>query len=62
VKAIPFVLRGMQSSEITREMTHRDMLTSEEPLAAVVATSDQGYVLARDSRLTRVAPETTDDR
>lgn len=59
---MPFVLRAMQVSRGADEVGARDVPTSEEPLPAVMEISAQGHLLARDTRLTKVAPETTDDK
>ena len=40
----------------------RDSVTAEDPLPLIVETRASGCALVRDTRITRVAPETTDDK
>lgn len=58
---LPFVLRAIKTTDVRDAIAYRDVPTSEEPLPATVEITDVGFVLARDTRVTRVAPETTDD-
>lgn len=58
---LPFVLLNSEPSPETKEGPGRDVPTSEDPLPAVVETDGDGFILARETRITEVKRETTDD-
>jgi hypothetical protein len=58
---LPFVFRGARSYGGTNDSRARDLLTGEDPLPAKLEMKEGCLILARDTRVTRMAPETTDD-
>jgi hypothetical protein len=58
---LPFVLHAAQLNPARGETPGRDVPTSEDPLPAALEIDAGGYVLARETRLTQVRHETTDD-
>ena len=59
--AVPITLMQALDGKGRRILGDGDGPTMEDPLAAVVETSSRGHALARDTRLTEVGRETTDD-
>jgi hypothetical protein len=58
---LPLLLRHARRDIDSKESRARDFVTGEDPLPAKVQMEEQGIVLSRDTRITKVAPETTDD-
>lgn len=59
---LPLVLTGARMSSENDGFFRKDVQVCEDPLPAIVETTKTGYSLPRDSRFTRVAGETNDDR
>lgn len=59
--AVPITLMLALDGTSRRILGDRDGPTMDDPLPAVVETSLSGHALARDTRLTEVGRETTDD-
>ena len=61
MSSLPLILRAAKLREPTNSAFTIDTPTSEEPLAATLETGPSGYILARETKLTEVGRETTDD-
>lgn len=61
MSTIPFILHTAKLRERTGAAFSGDIPTSEEPLPAILETGPSGCLLSRETRLTEVRRETTDD-
>jgi hypothetical protein len=61
LSTIPFILHAAKLRERTGTAFSGGIPTSEEPLPAIVETGLPGYVLSRETRVTFIQRETTDD-
>ena len=61
MSTIPFILHAAKLRERTGTAFSGDIPTSEEALPAIVETGLPGYLLSRETRVTEVRRETTDD-
>lgn len=57
---LPFVVRGL-SRATAGQQSLRDLPTTEEPLPPALEIGQANHLLARDTRITKVRQETTDD-
>jgi hypothetical protein len=58
----PFLLRVAQLSAGTDVFGSRDVFAADDSPSATVEKTPDGYVLARETRLTETKTETTDDK
>jgi hypothetical protein len=61
VSDLPFVFLGLRTCAESNDLRTGDSLTSEDPLPARLEMKKEGVVLARNTRMTKMKPETTDD-
>lgn len=61
MQKVPLVLRLGQQS-IRQDNRSIDGLTCEDPMPAVLASTSDGYILARGTAVTDVHHETMDDK
>ena len=57
---LPFVVRGLSRATVGQQ-SFRDTPTTEEPLPPALETDQASHLLARETRITKVQQETTDD-
>jgi hypothetical protein len=58
---LPFVLRGAQPFIGLCETVNKDVPSSEDPLPPALEIGPSGFVQDRETRVTEVRYETTDD-
>lgn len=61
MSGLPLLYHGARRCADPKESSTTDLLTGEDPLPAKLEMKKEGLVFARDTRLTKVAGETTDD-
>jgi hypothetical protein len=62
MKSHPFVSVFAQAKDEHPVFEITDELTSTDALPAILERDRDGYVLTRETRITAVKPETTDDK
>lgn len=59
---LPYLLQNAEPHVVSGEALCEDVLTTQDPLPAVLEVDAAGLAIARATRMTEVLKETTDDK